>query len=73
MSFVVLNLQCGQLFIQFSVFFHLGFESVLDDLCDQLFLRELVCIVSDKQQVEIFLRFQLSFPFVFDRLDTVKL
>ncbi len=73
MSFVVLNLQCGQLFIHFRVFFHLGFEPMLDDFCDQLFRRDHLRIVSDKQQVEIFLRFQLSFPFVFDRLDTVKL
>jgi len=39
----------------------------------QLFERNLLRIVRDKQQIEVFLRFQLSFPLVFDRLDPVKL
>ncbi len=32
-----------------------------------------LCIIVRKQQIEILLRLQLSFPFVLDRLNTVKL
>lgn len=46
---------------------------MLGDCRFQLFDRDLLLIKSDKQQIEVFVRFQLSFPLVFDRLDTVKL
>lgn len=51
----------------------LCFESVLGDCGCQLFKRDPLRIVRDKQQIEVFLRFQFPFPLVFDRLDTVKL
>jgi len=60
-------------FLNFHFFFYLCFESMLDNGRDQLFDRDLIRIEFDEQQIEVFIRFKLSFPLVFDRLDTFKL
>ena len=39
----------------------------------QLFGRDLLRIEINEQQIEVFIRFKLSFPLVFYRLDTFKL
>ena len=57
----------------YCFFFHLGFESMLGDCRFQLFDCDLLLIESDKQQIQVVVRFQFPFPLVFDRLDTVKL
>ena len=46
---------------------------MLGNCRDQLFDRDLLRVVLDEQQIEVFIRFQFSFPLVFDRLDTFKL
>lgn len=43
------------------------------DLRDQLFDYRFIGIIGDEQQIQIFIRFDLARPFVFDRLHTVKL
>jgi hypothetical protein len=48
-------------------------ESMFGNRRYELFERDQFRIVSDKQQIEILLRFRLSLPLVFHRLDTVKL
>lgn len=48
---------------------------MLGDCRFQLFDCDPLLIESDKQQIQVVVRFQFQFPFplVFDRLDTVKL
>jgi hypothetical protein len=52
---------------------HFCGEPLLADRLHQLVNRDFARAITDKQQIEVFIRLDLSFPFVFDRLDTFKL
>ena len=48
-------------------------KAMLADCFFQLVDRDILRSISDKEQVQVFLRFDFSFPFVFHRRDTFKL
>jgi hypothetical protein len=48
-------------------------KTVSCDLLDYFVKGNLIGIIFDKQDIEINIRFNFSFPFVFDRLHCVKL
>jgi hypothetical protein len=52
---------------------HFCGEPLLADRLHQLVDRDFARAITDKQQIEVFIRLDLSFPFVFDRRNTFKL
>jgi len=55
------------------LFFHARRESLLPDCLHHVVDRGAARVISDEQQVQVFLRFQFSRPFIIDHLNAVKL
>ena len=53
--------------------YHFRGEPMLFDRLRQLVFRNLFRLISYEQQIQVFVRFDLSFPLVFYRLNTMKL